>query len=71
MSNGIEVVCEMASKDYDWSVSPPPFPIGMAFKRPKLAPQTMQMHACIVPVESKQELYSIYCIIEKGKRSSG
>jgi hypothetical protein len=40
MSNGIEMVCEMASEDSDWSVLPPPPtpPIGMAFERLKLSP---------------------------------
>jgi hypothetical protein len=37
MSNGIEMVCEMASEDSDWPVSFP-HPIGMAFERLKLSP---------------------------------
>jgi hypothetical protein len=42
MSNGIEMVCEMASEDSDWSFLLP-LPLGMAFERLKLSPLRMQL----------------------------
>jgi hypothetical protein len=42
ISNGIEMVCEIASEDSDWSVSFPHLPSGVAFERLKLSPLDAQ-----------------------------
>jgi hypothetical protein len=45
MSNGIEMVCEMASEDSHWYASSPPLPISMTVEWLKLSPCQLNSQA--------------------------
>jgi hypothetical protein len=61
MSNGIEIVCEMTSEDSDWPLvkyqSRSPLPIGMAFTRLKLSPQSPFLRKKAVSCRAQRRKY--------------